>query len=77
VITLKKLIYTKSFVFEKARYVLSDGKGNRLLLTVDYKNNKHADVVIKKNGGGYMELQKEAGKVARDLLERKHKVNFA
>jgi hypothetical protein len=76
VIILKKLIHTKSFLFEKAQYVLSDGKGNSLLLIVDYKNNKHKDAVVKKNGGGYMKLQKEAGKVAKDLLERKHKINF-
>lgn len=73
---MKKLIHTKSFLFEKAQYVLSDSKGNSLLLTVDYKKNKHADLVIKKNGGGYKKLQREAGKVAKDLLERKHKVNF-
>jgi len=74
---MKRFVHTKSFLFDKAQYILSDGNGNKLLLLVDYKKNNHSSVPIKENGGGYLELQKEARRVARDLLLRKSKTNFA
>ena len=75
-IILKNLVHTKSFVFDNAQYILSDGNGNKLLLSVDYIKNKHSNVVIKKNGGGHSEIQKEAEEITKDLLKRKHKINF-
>jgi hypothetical protein len=73
---MKNFVHTKSFLFEKAQYVLGDGNGNKLMLTVDYKNNSYSDIFLKKNGGGYSEIQKEAEEIAKDLLKRKHKINF-
>jgi hypothetical protein len=74
--SLKNLIHIKSFIFDKAKYRLSDGNGNQLLLTVDYRKNKYSYSVLKRNGVGYSEFQKEVEKTARDLLRRKSGTNF-
>ena len=74
---LKNLNYTKSFIFDKAQYVLRDGNGNSILLKVDFKNNKFGYKTKKKNGGGYGVLKKEAEGIAKELLKRKHGKNFA
>jgi len=73
---LKNFIYTKSFTFEKAQYRLSDNNGNDILLEVDYENNKYSNTALMNSNGGYGGLKKEAEKIAKDLLRRKHKVNF-
>lgn len=55
------------FYFNKASYLVGDHQ-NEALLVVDYKNNKF----------GYDGRRKRAVvRIARDLLRRKHGVNFA
>ena len=74
---MKNLVYTKSFMFSNARYVLGDGNGNEILLSVNYRNNNYSKKVLKRNGGGYRELTKEVENIALDLLARKSAKNFA
>lgn len=69
-----KTKYIKSFIFDQARYLVSDGS-RRLALKVDYKGNKYnieeGDVRLPQ------QLRKELGEIAKDLLLRKHNKNFA
>ena len=67
----------KSFKFDKAQYFVGDGRGNELLLKVNYKDNKFDLEAKKTNGGGMKVLQNAVAIVAKDLLKRKHGVNFA
>jgi len=69
---MKDLKYIKSFVFDYAQYEIADENGNTGILKVNYKNNKF-EVVTSSSG----ELKSEAAKIAKDLLQRKHGVNFA
>ncbi|OGC69310.1 hypothetical protein A2415_02950 [candidate division WWE3 bacterium RIFOXYC1_FULL_39_7] len=69
-----KTTYIKSFEFDNAQYLVSDGETS-LVLKVNYKNNKYE---IEHNGKSVPAyLKKEASAIAEDLLERKHGVNFA
>ncbi|OGM74828.1 hypothetical protein A2382_03370 [Candidatus Woesebacteria bacterium RIFOXYB1_FULL_38_16] len=69
-----KTKYINEFYFEKARYRISDGKNNVFFLDVDYKNNCFSTTFIKSVALGNMKSEVE--KIARDLLSRKHNVNF-
>lgn len=65
------------FYLGTATYYLLDDEGNKLRLTVDYWNNKvgmETKVVINSR---IRELQTKAGVIGKNLLERKHRVNFA
>lgn len=55
------------FYLNKASYLVGDGIRTDLLI-MDYKNNE-----FKYEGN----LDKEVGKIARNLLKRKHGINFA
>ncbi len=55
------------FYFDSAKYLVGDDEDEGLL-AIDYKNNKFS------YSG---KLKKEVGKIAKDLLKRKHNVNFA
>ena len=70
---MKNLKYITNFVFDKAQYEISDRNGNFGLLKIDYKNNKYDFKTVQKS----IKLIKEADRVAKDLLKRKHGVNFA
>lgn len=72
---MKNLKYIKSFRFGYARYHLDNGDGDKILLRIDYWNNKF-EIVSK--GTKIDELfRSEVQKMAADLLLRKHGVNFA
>jgi len=60
------------FYFDKARYFLEDDQGNELLLEVNYKNNTFA---IK--GDTVAKVRRSVEDFAKDILERKHGINFA
>ena len=65
----------KMFIFSSAEYHLGDGNGDEVLLKIDYKNNKYS----LKNKGKIQNanFRREINVVARDLLLRKHGVDFA
>lgn len=65
----------KEFVFGTAEYFISDGNGDKVKLKVNYFDN-YFEIV----GLGELEnseFRKEVAKKAKDLLKRKHGVNFA
>lgn len=65
------------FYLRIATYYLIDDEGNKIELRVDYWNNKvgmETKVVINSR---IRELQTKAGVIGKNLLERKHRVNFA
>jgi hypothetical protein len=69
---MKNLKNINSFVFNYAQYEITDISGNRGLLKIDYKNKTHSY-----EGIADQDLTLELNKIARDLLSRKHGVNFA
>jgi hypothetical protein len=70
-----KLKYTKGFFFDYAQYRVSDGNGNDVLLKVDYKNN---NFTLESNGNNKdNNFENEIRKFAKDMLAKKHGVNFA
>ena len=71
---MKNLKYIKSFVFDYAQYEVADESGNKGLLKVYYKTNTFDVETAGLNG---KKLKTEASKIAKDLLKRKHGVNFA
>jgi len=72
---MKNLKFIKSFVFNYAQYEIADENSNKGVLKVNYKDNKFTIEDI--SGGLSKKLITETTKVARDLLQRKHGVNFA
>ncbi len=67
----------KSILIERAQYRFSDNNGNRLLAKVDYENGRYDLVILKENNLRIVELKNEADRIAKDLIKRKSKVNFA
>ena len=65
----------KTFIFDSAQYHLGYGNRDEVLLKIDYKNNKYS----LKNKGKIQNanFRREINVVARDLLLRKHGVDFA
>ncbi len=55
------------FYIDKARYRAEDNSGKTILVDIDYWNDK-----FEMNGSS-----KEIELMAKDLLKRKHRVNFA
>ena len=76
-IGMKKSKNINGFYFGKAEYRIEDGGGNILIIDVNYKENKYRLKVQKANNGNMLTLKKEARLIAKDLLTRKSKVNFA
>ncbi len=62
----------KKFLFDIAKYKAVDENGTKILLVVDYKNNSFSF-----EGKGTAKLRRELSLIAKDLLKRKHNVNFA
>lgn len=54
---------------------MSDEKGNEIILKIDYKNNSYSLKNISKTVN--KSFRTEARMIARDLLRRKHGINFA
>jgi|GEM_PF-5403478 hypothetical protein len=69
-----KTKYVKSFIFDRAHYLVSDGS-RQVILKVDYKNNRY--VVESSNGRLPQQLRNELNTIAGDLLQRKSNRNFA
>ncbi len=73
---MKKLTFTKSFKFNYAQYDLADNHGYRALLKINYKDNDY-ELVLKDLAAVPQEFAAELHDIAKDLLQRKHDVNFA
>lgn len=67
----------KTFLFNKAQYRVGDEKGNQILLKIDYWNNSFEIETLKNGKSGFLFLKKEGKRIAKDLLNKKHKVNFS
>ncbi|HBC72444.1 TPA: hypothetical protein DCZ90_01345 [Candidatus Amesbacteria bacterium] len=68
----------KHFYFDRAKYRVSDGRGNEIFMEIDYKNGKFELPVV--NFGerkGMQELKRAVGKLAAGLIKRKRNVNFS
>ena len=72
---MQNLKHIKSFKFGYAKYLLSDGRGDDVELKVYYAKNYYS---IKSLGSRSNNLfRSEIEVVAKELLGRKHGVNFA
>lgn len=69
-----KTKYVKSFIFDQAQYLVSDGS-KPVTLKVNYKDNKYT--LETKGARLPQQLRKELNEIAKDLLVRKHAKNFA
>lgn len=70
-----KLKHTKKFLFDYAQYTVSDNGREEYLLKIYYKKNRYELV---KNGRVVgKKFEDEIRKFAKDLLSRKHGINFA
>lgn len=65
----------KEFKFDRAQYIVGDGSGGRVRLLVNYKKNTFK--IIKNGNRVDSGLDDELVGIARDLLKRKHGINFA
>ncbi len=65
------MIKITKFYFDKATYLVGSDAGGEVVLEIDYKNNQFRIV----GNAGKARLMIES--FAKDLLERKHAVNFA
>jgi len=70
---MKNLKSIKSFLFNYAQYDIADKHGNKGVLKINYKDNSY-DIEL---GIDDSALRVEVVTVAKDLLERKHGINFA
>lgn len=73
---LIKLRHTKGLYIDQAKYFLEDGKGGRVLVKVNYKENFYRLRSISKSNGSLGDLKKDAARFAEDLLLRKAKKNI-
>lgn len=62
------------FYFDRARYLVGDDSGNEVYLEMDYKNAKFEMQMSKSVNQQFLEKVEQ---VAKDLLVRKHGVNFS
>lgn len=72
-----KIKIIKKFVLDKASYKLEDNSGNRLLMRIDYwdGNFELKDEMVLNDK--IIMLKNKASRIARKLLVKKHKINFA
>ena len=69
-----KTTYIKDFMFDKARYLISDGDVD-VVLKVDYKDNEYQ--IESEQIEIPQALKEEISTIAKDLLQRKRQKNFA
>lgn len=67
----------KNLYINKASYVTGDDNGNKVLLNVNYWEGKFGLEVITYKNDNIKVLQNDARELARDLIKRKSRVNFA
>ena len=72
---MQNLKHIKSFKFDYARYNLSDGLGDDVVLQVNYKDNNY--VVKSKSKSKNRKFRTEIDQIASELLRKKHAVDFA
>lgn len=72
---MKQLPTIKQIYFGFAEYRVSDGKGDRVLLRVNYRNNSYE--IVSTGSTSHHAFRDELVLFAEDLLKRKHNTNFA
>jgi len=70
---MKTIKHINSFMFQRAQYLLSDGRSGSAVLKVDYAGNTYE---ISDSSTVDEAFKAEIHRVAQDLLKRKHGVNF-
>lgn len=68
----------KSFYLEKAKYKISDSRGNQINLVINYWDGGYEIKYLKVTSLDTLEyINKKAKQIALKLLGKKHRVNFA
>mgnify|MGYP001572376628 CR=1 FL=1 len=65
------------FYLETATYYILDDNGNKIRLRVDYWNNGIVVENLTLKNSKIIKLQDKAKTIGKNLLSRKHKVDFA
>ena len=65
------------FYLGTATYYMLDNNGNKIQLRVDYWNNKITVLDLTVINSKIIKLQDKAKAIGKNLLNRKHKVDFA
>ncbi len=65
------------FYLDTATYYMLDDNGNKIQLRVDYWNNGTAIENLTEINSKIIKLQDKAKIIGKNLLDRKHKVDFA
>jgi hypothetical protein len=64
-----------TFQFKTAEYSMVSSSGDAAILQVDYEHNTFE--IVNRPAEITEEFRQEAGRIARDLLSRKHGINVA
>lgn len=72
---MKQTESIQGFIIGAAHYYVSSTEGEEVILWVHYQNNTY--VLEKKSKLLSRVFEQEVAKIAQDLLDRKHGVNFA
>ena len=72
---MKQTKNIQEFIFGVAYYHINSRSGDTVILRVDYQNNTYS--LKNKSEPFSQKFQQEVSEIAKDLLERKHGVNFA
>lgn len=65
------------FYLETATYYILDNDGNKIRLRINYWDNKTAVENLTEINSKIIKLQDKAKVIGKNLLNKKHKVNFA
>jgi hypothetical protein len=65
----------ETFNFKSAEYSMVGKHGDAAILRVDYEHNSFE--LVKRSGSLADDFQREATRIAHDLLSRKHGINVA
>lgn len=65
------------FYFQRAKYLVGDENGNEVYMKINYKGAKFEIQSLRVNDrDSFKLLERRVGKLAKELILRKHKVNF-
>lgn len=74
---LKLVFFMFKFYLRTATYYMLDDNGNKIQFKVDYWNNKFRFLNLTVINSKIIKLQTKAKAIGKNLLNRKHKVDFA
>ncbi|MEK7188617.1 MAG: hypothetical protein AAB685_02070, partial [Patescibacteria group bacterium] len=66
------------FYFDRARYLVADVIGNEIIMAIDYKHARFRLIKLRLiESRAMQQLKVQAAVLAKDLINRKHNVNFS